>query len=306
MSIATKLTKLETDITSAYTAVSNKGGTVPAHKNTENLADAITSITAFPSSNGFANDSWDTIAAICDAGLAPKYYNIGDSKTIHLSAVTDTYSGLQEDIQACDVKIYIVSFNTVTLADGTRGHMTMLMSPGNCTDDINTSSGPEWNLMRKKLPYAYFSYAGAGGMQEWLKTTLRLSFPEGLRNNLKTMRQKIYNNYTSAVGDNDTLVTIPNIYQLGFDYITGRWPTTTSFNAVRNTKNERPLIYFSDYNNRYQGFDHVTSVHITTADECSNWNFSYFTISELTQSTSGTVSQKDSSYYAYFLPMFTI
>lgn len=44
MSIADKLTKLATDINSAYTAIGTKGGTVPEHKNTENLADAIGSI----------------------------------------------------------------------------------------------------------------------------------------------------------------------------------------------------------------------------------------------------------------------
>ena len=44
MSIADKLTKLATDINSAYAAIDTKGGTVPEHKNTENLADAIGSI----------------------------------------------------------------------------------------------------------------------------------------------------------------------------------------------------------------------------------------------------------------------
>ena len=44
MSIATSLTKLETDITSAYNAVQTKGGTIPSDKNTNNLATAINSI----------------------------------------------------------------------------------------------------------------------------------------------------------------------------------------------------------------------------------------------------------------------
>lgn len=44
MSIADKLTKLTEDITSAYEAVETKGGTIPSDKNTENLADAIFSI----------------------------------------------------------------------------------------------------------------------------------------------------------------------------------------------------------------------------------------------------------------------
>ena len=44
MSIASKLTKLETDITNAYDAVQIKGGTIPSNKNTENLSTAINSI----------------------------------------------------------------------------------------------------------------------------------------------------------------------------------------------------------------------------------------------------------------------
>lgn len=44
MSVADKLEKLTTDITSAYTAIEEKGGTIPEHKNTENLSSAIGSI----------------------------------------------------------------------------------------------------------------------------------------------------------------------------------------------------------------------------------------------------------------------
>lgn len=44
MSIATNLQKLETDITNAYSAINTKGGTIPANKNTNNLASAISSI----------------------------------------------------------------------------------------------------------------------------------------------------------------------------------------------------------------------------------------------------------------------
>lgn len=46
MAIADKLTKLSTDITNAYEAVDDKGGTLPLNKNTENLGDAIRSISS--------------------------------------------------------------------------------------------------------------------------------------------------------------------------------------------------------------------------------------------------------------------
>lgn len=44
MSIASELTKLETDITNAYSTINTKGGTIPSNKNTNNLATAINSI----------------------------------------------------------------------------------------------------------------------------------------------------------------------------------------------------------------------------------------------------------------------
>lgn len=45
MSISSEITALSNNISSAYTAISNKGGTIPANKNTANLANAIASIT---------------------------------------------------------------------------------------------------------------------------------------------------------------------------------------------------------------------------------------------------------------------
>lgn len=44
MSVADKLTKLNTDLTASYDAVEEQGGTLPTQKNTENLAPAILSI----------------------------------------------------------------------------------------------------------------------------------------------------------------------------------------------------------------------------------------------------------------------
>lgn len=44
MSIATELNTLRTNLTSAYSAISSKGGTVPTDKNTANLSTAINSI----------------------------------------------------------------------------------------------------------------------------------------------------------------------------------------------------------------------------------------------------------------------
>lgn len=63
MSVADKLTKLTTDITSAYNSIQSKGGTIPAHKNTDNLSTAISSI---PTGDWQPQPDWwdiDTILA---------------------------------------------------------------------------------------------------------------------------------------------------------------------------------------------------------------------------------------------------
>lgn len=44
MSIATEITKLKTNLSAAYLAVENRGGTIPANKNFDNLQEAILSI----------------------------------------------------------------------------------------------------------------------------------------------------------------------------------------------------------------------------------------------------------------------
>ena len=44
MTIASEITKLNTNLTNAYTAVNAKGGTLPQAQNFDNLATAISSI----------------------------------------------------------------------------------------------------------------------------------------------------------------------------------------------------------------------------------------------------------------------
>lgn len=101
-------------------------------------------------------------------------------------------------------------------------------------------------MFRHTLPYAYFSYAGAS-CRDWLNNTVKNALPADLRSNLKTMRQKVYNNYSSTVGDVDAEVTLANLYQLGCDYIHNRFSgVNNSYRTIRSLKFDQPLIYFSD------------------------------------------------------------
>lgn len=56
MAIADKLTQLQTDITSAYTTIASKGGTIPSDKNTNNLSTAINSIPSGPAPEVVSKD----------------------------------------------------------------------------------------------------------------------------------------------------------------------------------------------------------------------------------------------------------
>jgi hypothetical protein len=68
MSIATELTALSTNITSAYTALEDKGATIPTNKNTENLATAIESISG-------STPSTTTGGLFTGATMPLTYYN---------------------------------------------------------------------------------------------------------------------------------------------------------------------------------------------------------------------------------------
>lgn len=48
MSVDSEITKLQTNLTNSYTAVSNKAGTLPQHKNFDNLSTAISTIESRP------------------------------------------------------------------------------------------------------------------------------------------------------------------------------------------------------------------------------------------------------------------
>ena len=77
MAISTELTKLNTNILNAYTKVGEKGGTVPANKNTSNLPSAIDSIPTGGSASdefvGLSNgtDRWDM--AYMDTNTSDEY-----------------------------------------------------------------------------------------------------------------------------------------------------------------------------------------------------------------------------------------
>ena len=82
MSVASQLEQLETDITNAYSAINTKGGTIPAYKNTNNLATAISSI---PSGGGGQQDIY---RATTLQGL-PNIANEGDLGVVYYNTTAN-------------------------------------------------------------------------------------------------------------------------------------------------------------------------------------------------------------------------
>ena len=96
MSIASELTKLETDITNAYSAIQTKGGTIPTDKNTNNLPTAISSISGGggkPEQSKTATPSTSSQTILPDEG-----YTLS---SVTVNAVT---SSIDNNIKASNIK----------------------------------------------------------------------------------------------------------------------------------------------------------------------------------------------------------
>lgn len=107
MTIASEVTKLNTNLTNSYTAVSGKGGTLPLAQNFDNLATAISSIPSggggyselpnYQVENGVASkitkaltgNEFSSITSISNNGMVNAYYNCtGLTGVLDLSSVT--------------------------------------------------------------------------------------------------------------------------------------------------------------------------------------------------------------------------
>ena len=219
-----------------------------------------------PTSNGFAKDSWETIIQIADMGLAPEYYNIGDYKTINLTAVIDT-TEQKKNLTAYTVNVYIVAFNKMNLNGGGLGKITFMAVP---TDEV------DYNNWKLPVPYAYFSWAGAGTLQNWLDTTLKASFPQVVQSAMKLVDQKFYNNYVGEVVTGSHYVSLPNCFNLGMDYV-GDLENDSIITKVRSKGTEHTFDYFADYQRRSNNFLYKYGFNnnrkFLLADTCDNWFF---------------------------------
>ena len=136
MAIADKLTKLSTDITNAYEAIDDKGGTIPANKNTENLEDAIrsissggaseynakvvttpisTSYTSYPSAMRFIKE-FPAIDLTGFTGCQGFFMNCNNLEKVELFD-TSNMTNIKQMFQYCSKLTSIPQFNTSKVTD---------------------------------------------------------------------------------------------------------------------------------------------------------------------------------------------
>lgn len=134
MSIATSLTKLETDITSAYNAVQTKGGTIPSDKNTNNLATAINSI------------SGGSATLITKSITQNGTYNASsDNADGYSQVIVNVSGGGTVEPEEKDVNFY--DYDGTRVYSYTKTEFLALESmPENPTHDGLTSQGWNWSL----------------------------------------------------------------------------------------------------------------------------------------------------------------
>ena len=109
MTISDELTKLNTNLANSYTAISDKGGTIPASQNFDNLATAIDSI---PSGSSDSNEEFLVRVIDYDGTIIKQaYLNIGDTFTL---PTPPTHTGLVFQSWSSPENI---TNNTVTVVD---------------------------------------------------------------------------------------------------------------------------------------------------------------------------------------------
>ena len=158
MTIASEITKLNTNLTNSYSAVSNKGGTLPQAQNFDNLATAISSIPSggggyseLPSyqiDNGVANrrsgaltgNEFNGVTSIGDYGLYYAFYGCtGITGDVNLSLLTSVgVKGMQYAFYGCTG---ITSVNLSSL-ESVSGSSTFTNAFNGCTGitSVNLSS----------------------------------------------------------------------------------------------------------------------------------------------------------------------
>ena len=187
-----------------------------------------------PTSVSFAEDSWETIAAISEAGLAAQYYNIGDKKIINTSEVVDTTSYYQKTWTSKQIRLEIVGFNMYALANDTTkkaGIVLMAYYNGGSADQPIGLGGDRFGWPRYSNLKTYFN------------TIIKESYPADLKAVIKSVQVPMYDGKASVnkivIGTEQ--LWLPGASQLNAPELDGG---TTSFD--REASSTLPLPAFGN------------------------------------------------------------
>lgn len=130
MTIATELTKLQTNLTNSYTAVSDKGGTLPASQNFDNLPSAIGTITELKGETKIINPSTGTQTITPSAG----------KNGITSATVNPVTSSIDANIQAGNIKNGVQILGITGTYTGTQPTGTISITQNGTYDVTNYAS----------------------------------------------------------------------------------------------------------------------------------------------------------------------
>lgn len=162
MSIASQITRINNNISNAYSACSAKGATMPSTQNSANLANCISSISGGGGGGGSVTDYLRQSLISMSTGVTTEYDPDMGYETHTLNLVMEDYNDALFNITGkhFNQTYYDASTGTWTSNDGT---LTLIVNKDNLNLDSRTIED-EWGTNRYFLYqevyalYGYFQY----------------------------------------------------------------------------------------------------------------------------------------------------
>ena len=213
-----------------------------------------------PTSVSFAEDSWETIAAISEAGLAAQYYNIGDKKIINTSEVVDTTSYYQKTWTSKQIQLEIVGFNMYALANDTTkkaGIVLMAYYHGGSADQPISIGGDRYGWPRWSKLKTYFN------------TIIKESYPADLKAVIKSVQVPMYDGNASGL---QIVTGTEQLWLPGASQLNAKEPSGSMRSFDREASSTLPLPAFGNRTmfERYYSRDNNTNKTYLTGTMGSN------------------------------------
>ena len=243
-----------------------------------------------PTSVSFAQDSWETIAAISEAGLAAQYYKIGDKKIINTSEVVDTTSYYKKTWTSKQIRLEIVGFNMYALANDTTkkaGIVLMAYYYGG-SEDQPISVGID-----------RFGWPGYSNLKTYFNTIIKESYPADLKAVIKSVQVPMYYGKASV----DKIVTgTEQLWLPGASQLNAPEPEGGTTGCDREASGTLPLPAFGNrtlFERYYNRTDEAGKSFLTGTMGMSNTSVALIT-------NYGKTSNASNSQEYYIRPVFCI